>query len=54
VHAMLIEEENGVWVYKVINAPGGNKTFYPEKNYFFPIPQSALNQNSLLTQNPGY
>jgi hypothetical protein len=54
VRAMLIEQENGIWVYKVINAPGGNKIFYPEKNYVFPIPQSAINQNAKLTQNENY
>ena len=54
VHAMLIEEENGVWVHKVIDAPGGNRIFFPEKNYLFPIPQSAINQNKFLEQNPGY
>jgi starch-binding outer membrane protein, SusD/RagB family len=54
VRAMLIEQESGIWVYKVINAPGGNRTFYPEKNYVFPIPQSAINQNEKLTQNDNY
>jgi starch-binding outer membrane protein, SusD/RagB family len=54
VRGMLIEQENSTWVYKVINAPGGNKIFYPEKNYVFPIPQSAINQNAKLTQNENY
>mgnify|MGYP001298773669 CR=1 FL=1 len=54
LHAMLIEQVSGVWVYKVIQAPGGERKFYPEKNYFLPIPQSALDRNKQLVQNPNY
>ena len=50
VHAMLIE--NGV--YKIIPAAEGTRIFYPEKNYLYPIPQSAIDKNKNLVQNPGY
>jgi hypothetical protein len=53
-HAMLIEQENDIWVYKIIPAPAGTRTFYPEKNYVFPIPQSAMDRNTNLVQNPNY
>lgn len=54
LHAMVIENINGTWTYKVVPAPGGQRVFYPEKNYFLPIPQGALDQNTQLTQNPNY
>lgn len=54
LHAMLIEKENDKWVYKVVPAPGGERRFFPEKNYFLPIPQAAIDRNSLLVQNPNY
>lgn len=54
LHAMLVEKKNDKWVYKVIPAPGGERRFYPAKNYFLPIPQAAIDRNSLLEQNPGY
>lgn len=50
LHAMLIE--NGV--YKIIPAAEGNRIFYPEKNYVYPIPQSAMDKNKKLEQNPNY
>jgi hypothetical protein len=31
-----------------------NRTFYPERKYLLPIPQSELDVNSNMTQNPGY
>lgn len=52
--AMLIEQVDGKWVYKVIPATQGEMVFHPEKNYLFPIPQSAMDRNPNLTQNPGY
>ncbi len=54
VHAMKIEVVDGKKVYTVIPAPGGNKTFYADKNYLWPIPQSAMDRNSKLVQNPNY
>jgi len=54
LHAMLIEREGDRWVHKVIPAPGGERRFFPEKNYFLPIPQAALDRNPLLQQNPNY
>lgn len=54
IHAIVIEQENGVWVYKQIPAPGGSRRFYPEKNYLLPIPQTAIDRNEQLVQNPNY
>jgi len=53
LHAMEITKVNGHFVYTVIPAPGGERLFYP-KNYVLPIPQSAMDQNTKLVQNPGY
>mgnify|MGYP002377524468 CR=1 FL=1 len=54
LHAMKIEQVNGQWVYSIIPAPGGGRTFYANKNYYWPIPQSAMDKNSKLIQNPNY
>lgn len=54
LHAMLIEKENNKWVYKVVPAAGGERKFYPEKNYLLPIPQDAIDRNPNLEQNPNY
>ena len=54
LHAMLIEKINNIWVYNVIPAPAGGRTFFANKNYVLPIPQLALDRNSKLTQNPNY
>lgn len=54
VHGMVIEKEGSSWVYTVIPAPDGSRTFYPEKNYVLPIPQSAIDRNPELEQNPNY
>lgn len=54
MHAMLIEKEGGVWKYKVIPATQGEMVFHPEKNYLWPIPQSARDRNTNLDQNPNY
>lgn len=54
MHAMVIEQENGEWQYKVVPAPGGARRFYPEKNYVLPIPQAAIDRNPNLDQNPNY
>ncbi|CAL1516331.1 RagB/SusD family nutrient uptake outer membrane protein [Chitinophaga sp. MM2321] len=50
LHAILIE--NGV--YTIIPAAEGKRIFYPEKNYVYPIPQSAIDKNKKLVQNPNY
>ncbi len=52
--AMRIDLVNGKWVYTVINAPAGSMLFVAAKNYLWPIPQSAIDRNKNLTQNPGY
>ncbi|HTE22927.1 RagB/SusD family nutrient uptake outer membrane protein [Flavitalea sp.] len=54
VHAMKIEKVGNVWVYTVVPAGGGNKKFDPAKNYLLPIPQSAIDKNPQLVQNPNY
>ncbi|MCT1530479.1 RagB/SusD family nutrient uptake outer membrane protein [Sphingobacterium daejeonense] len=54
MHGMLIQRENNIWVYKIIPAPGGQRQFFANKNYFLPIPQSAIDRNPQITQNPNY
>jgi len=54
LHAVVIRQVNGKWEYSYVPAPGGLRAFHPEKNYFFPIPQAALDRNPLLEQNPNY
>lgn len=54
LHGMLIQKENNMWVYKVIPAPGGQRQFFADRNYFLPIPQSAIDRNPKITQNPNY
>src|SRR5690606_34557991 len=53
-HSMIIEEINGVWTYNVVPTPSGVRSFDPNKNFLFPIPQSAIDRNPKLVQNPGY
>lgn len=54
LHGMLIEKQGAVLKYTVIEAADGKRIFYPEKNYLYPIPQSAIDKNSKLTQNANY
>ncbi len=54
VHAMKIAKEGAQWVYTKVPAGGGNRAFFPAKNYFLPIPQSAIDKNAKLVQNPNY
>ena len=54
LHAVVIEEQGGVPKYRIISAPGGARAFFKEKNYFLPLPQSAIDRNQKLTQNPNY
>lgn len=53
-HAMIIEREGEKWVYKIEPAVTGLRVFDPDKNYLLPIPQSAIDRNPKLTQNPNY
>ena len=46
--------ENGKLTYTPVPAFRGDRKFDPSKNYLFPIPQGAMDQNSKLEQNPGY
>ena len=54
LHGMAISTENGKRVYKAVTIPGGARIFYANKNYVFPIPQSAMDTNPKLVQNPNY
>lgn len=54
LHGISITNNNGTFVYKPVTIPGGDRKFDATKNYVFPIPQSAIDQNKNLTQNPNY
>ena len=54
LHGISIKGSNGVLNYAPVTVSGGNRKFDATKNYLFPIPQSAMDQNKNLTQNPGY
>lgn len=54
LHAMKIEKNDSVFHYETIPAPGGSRKFFAEKNYVLPIPQSAMDRNTNLIQNPNY
>ena len=54
VHAMKIEKVDGTKRYTVVPAPGGTKSFSANKNYVWPIPQSVMDKNVNLVQNPNY
>jgi len=54
LHGMLIEKQGSTLKYTVIEAADGKRIFYPEKNYLYPITQSAIDKNKNLTQNPNY
>ena len=51
---MKIEDITSGKVATVVPVAGGERRFFPEKNYLFPIPQSAVDKNPRLTQNPNY
>ena len=56
-HAMKItnsspSNNNGVWVYQVI--PLNHPHTFTAKMYMNPIPQSVIDQNKKIIQNPGY
>jgi hypothetical protein len=50
----ILANGSGVLVYTPVTTPGGNRKFNAAANYLFPIPQSAIDQNKNLKQNPGY
>lgn len=54
LHAVVIKEENGKWTYSYVPAAGGLRVFHAEKNYWFPIPQSAIDRNTKLDQDEEY
>jgi len=56
VHGIAITGMPGTFTYTPVEVPGGNKKFFENKNYLFPIPQYAIDQNPKLqgNQNPGY
>ncbi|MBX2923789.1 MAG: RagB/SusD family nutrient uptake outer membrane protein [Chitinophagaceae bacterium] len=54
VHAIKIDIVGGNTVYTIVPAGGGTKVFDPAKNYVLPIPQSAIDKNPNLEQNPNY
>ncbi|MBX3258017.1 MAG: RagB/SusD family nutrient uptake outer membrane protein [Chitinophagaceae bacterium] len=54
VHAIKIDIVGGNTVYTIVPAGGGAKVFDPAKNYVLPIPQSAIDKNPNLEQNPNY
>jgi len=49
-----IDPTSGKLVYTTVNAYNGARAFDPSKNYLFPIWQTIIDQNSKITQNPGY
>ena len=56
VHGITIVGTPGGFTYAPVAIPGGSKKFFEAKNYLFPIPQYAIDQNPKLQgqQNPGY
>lgn len=54
LHGIAITGSGANLKYTPVTTPGGNRKFDAAKNYLFPIPQAALDQNKKLTQNPGY
>jgi starch-binding outer membrane protein, SusD/RagB family len=52
--AMKIDLVNGKLSYSIVNASGGAMVFTAPKNYLWPIPQTAIDRNPKLTQNPNY
>ena len=52
IHGMLVTASGSTLTYQVITVR--NVVFDPTKNYLQPIPQTVLDQNPKLTQNPNY
>lgn len=51
---MKIENGPGGTIATVVPVAGGQRAFHAEKNYVLPIPQSAIDKNRNLVQNPNY
>jgi len=51
---MKITTVGGNLVYTIINSSGGGRKFNAPQNYLWPVPQTAIDKNKNLTQNPGY
>lgn len=49
VHRVMVDEEGNI-TYPVFQ----NRVFNPDKHYLFPIPQSEIDKNRALEQNPGW
>lgn len=49
VHRVVVDEDGNI-TYPVFQ----NRVFNPEKHYLFPIPQSEIDKNPALIQNPGW
>jgi hypothetical protein len=43
-----------LFALRLTKSAEGARIFYPEKNYLYPIPQSAIDKNKNLDQNPNY
>jgi len=55
LHGIAITSDGaGGFNYTPVTTPGGDRHFDAGKNYLFPLPQAAMDQNKKLTQNPGY
>lgn len=55
LHGIAITSDgSGGFNYTPVTTPGGDRKFDPGKNYLFPIPQNAIDQNKKLVQNTGY
>lgn len=52
IKAMKITEESGQLRYEKV--PSETITFDPAKNYLMPIPQTVIDRNPEIDQNPGY
>jgi hypothetical protein len=56
LHGIQITGTQGNFTFTPVLVPGSTKKFNNPKNYLFPIPQYAIDQNPKLQghQNPGY
>lgn len=56
LHGMKITGTPGNWKYEVVEAYNGKRVFVAPRDYLFPIPSAAMDQNPKLqgSQNPGW
>ncbi len=56
LHGMKITGSAGNWKYEKVEAYNGKRVFNDQRDYLFPIPSNALDQNPKLqgNQNPGW